>query len=372
MHAEIFDGGERLKDELVRGICSGRRAFVRKLCSTSCGGHDDQQRGTPAPADFSDDDDGDVCDASLRRSRDAMRKTLHPLLSIPEPTVGVPARALTLEAELYALLSSIPESTSDISVNTLVSRPAGASLPSQTHLAYRHSVAAMPAIPIPIFARYANKESGCVEKYMTKGVYIRFDEETAMPDVQLWRMAVTHVLKHSQLFVSALWEVFGSAVSLNDTAAQWLLVKIICDCGLHLASRISGPASVPLLDHDAFLPSALRSLTLTLCGILQGGEKPLGSAWECCKNTKIRPHVLEDHRDWHTLLVLCKLYPKTGLDWTMFVRNVRVMLVRFFCRIVDPFLQALHKVGRFFTNNHEQHVHHRPARLSHVGSITPR
>ena len=169
----------------------------------------------------------------------------------------------------------------------------------QLPLAYRPTESSAGCIPIPIFTRYSSKDAGCEENFMTPGQYIAWDEETAQEDVQMWRLAVQHVLKNSTELQRRCGKVFGAVTNpslntyqLDFTNTDWVLVKILSDVGLSLANRISN--SDGNLDPFDTLPSMLRSITLTIAGILQSGDRPIGTAWSCCKNVLTRPEVPED------------------------------------------------------------------------------
>ncbi|CAD7965747.1 unnamed protein product [Amoebophrya sp. A25] len=92
------------------------------------------------------------------------------------------------------------------------------------------------------------------------------------------------------------------------------------------------------------LPSMMRSLCLTACGVLASGENPLGCAWSVFKNLKSsRPDVPHDPRDWYALRKLAHVMPATGMDFGGFFYSLRWLLIRFLHQWAAPYLAQLWK-----------------------------
>ncbi|CAD7929258.1 unnamed protein product [Amoebophrya sp. A120] len=264
-----------------------------------------------------------------------------PTTSISPAICGVSNRMLTFEADVYSDIAAIPEATANIALNE---QQGGGEKHAKTTLCYRPVQNTAPVIPIPIFARYAVQEGGEAEEiFMRKQTYIPWDEETAKPDVQMWRMAVAKVIQNSSSLQRVVTTQTGGGGELTIQNAQWVLVKILLDLSLVLHDRLRNVASLTPANRFDSVPSMLRSLVLTAIGITQAGDKPLGNAWSVCKNVPTRPELPEDKRDWYLLLVLATVFPKTGLDASCFRANLRRQLVRFFNKMCEPYIQELWK-----------------------------
>eukprot|EP00392_Amoebophrya_sp_AT5.2_P009805 g9833.t1 len=281
-------------------------------------------------------------------------KTPSPTATISPAICDVNNRMLTFEADLYSDIALFPQATEGIEVNAQV---AGGEAATKTTLCYRPMQNSAPMVPIPIFARYALREAGEAEEvFLEKNSYIPWDEETAKPDVQMWRMAVARVIQNSRTLQRAIATRTGGGEGLELTIrnAQWVLTKILLDLAMLMADRMKG--EVTIANRFDSLPSMVRSVVLTAVGITQAGDKPLGNAWACCKNVSTRPELPEDKRDWHMLLVLARVYPKTGLDAGCFRANLRRLLLRFFNKMCEPYVQELWKEYQLRKNQYDKEV----------------